>query len=119
MEVEIVPGGWNLPCGQVFNLEHLISCSRYKNIAGIFGGSVTKWRDNWYMNSKSNSCILKVQKKLYGFCNNKKCSYVMLFICTQYGTNQSTLKMLSHLVWFSYTYESLSYFDNIYIVQIA
>ena len=48
VEKENIPGGWNLSCGQVFNLEHLISCSRYKNIAGIFGGSVTKWRDNCY-----------------------------------------------------------------------
>ena len=35
MEKENIPGGWNLSCGQVFNLEHLISCSRYKNLAGI------------------------------------------------------------------------------------
>ena len=42
LEKENIPGGRNLSCGQVFNLEHLIICSRFKNLAGIFGGSVTK-----------------------------------------------------------------------------
>ena len=42
VEKENIPGGWNLPCGQVFNLEHLIICSRFKNLAGISGGNVTK-----------------------------------------------------------------------------
>jgi hypothetical protein len=42
LEKENIPGGRNLSCGQVFNLEHLIICSRYKNLTGIFGGSVTK-----------------------------------------------------------------------------
>jgi hypothetical protein len=27
-EVEYIPVGWNLPCGQVFDLEHLVTFSR-------------------------------------------------------------------------------------------